>query len=136
VRTVLRYEMLFCASMKAVVLSPLTFAVQIPCRPLPVAAVEPACGLVRLGSVSPLTVGVDAADGALAAEGDEALVAAGVVDEPEPPPPPQAVRTSDATRDNANSGLFFISVCFIQASAGSHVRNLMPLVRFDLDFSC
>jgi hypothetical protein len=86
-------------------------------------------------------VGVDAATGALAtgalaAEGDEALVAAGVVDEPAPPPPPQAVRTSDATRDNANSGLFFISVCFIQASTGSHVRNLTPLVRFDLDFSC
>jgi hypothetical protein len=84
-----------------------------------------------------LTVGVDAAVGALAAEGDEALVAADVVDAPEPPPPPpQAVRTSDATRDNANSGLFFISVCFIRASADFHVRNLMPLVRFDLDFSC
>jgi len=43
--------------------------VQIPSKPLPVAAVEPAWGALRLGSASPVTAGADAAAGALAAGG-------------------------------------------------------------------
>jgi hypothetical protein len=54
---------------------------------------------------------------------DDALLAAGVGDELEPPPPPQAARTSDATRDNANVALFFISVCFIRQT-----RPLEPAI--------
>jgi hypothetical protein len=62
--------------------------------------------------------GALAAAGVLAAVGDEALLDEGVAAELEPPPPPpQAVRTSDASRDNANVALFFISVCFIWTSA-------------------
>ena len=40
--------------------------VQMPSKPLPVAAVEPACGDVRLGSDSPATTGADDGAGALA----------------------------------------------------------------------
>ncbi len=102
--------------------------VQIPSTPLPAAAVEPACGLVRLGSCSPLRAGAEAcagalaaagvlaagvlaagalAAGALAADGDEALLDEGVADELEspPPPPPHATRTSEASRDNVNVAL-------------------------------
>jgi hypothetical protein len=110
----LTYETLFCGSMRAIVLSTLDESDQIPATPLPVAAVEPVCGLLRLGGVSPRTVavGVDVAAGELAVEGDEALLAeAAVVDGLEPPPPPpQAARTSDATRDDTNVDLFFISI--------------------------
>jgi len=123
VAMVLRYEMSFCGSIKAVVLFRDDDADQIPVRPLPVAAVEPGCGLLRLGRDSPLTAGVEAGVGALAAAGalavvgEEALLDEGVAELEPPPPPPQAVRTSDASRDNANVALFFISVCFIWTSA-------------------
>jgi hypothetical protein len=40
--------------------------VQMPSKPFPVAAVEPACGDVRLGSDSPATTGADEGAGALA----------------------------------------------------------------------
>lgn len=63
---VLRYEMSFCGSIKAVVLSRPEPVDQMPSAPVPAAAVDPACGLVRLGKASPVTVGVDAAAGALA----------------------------------------------------------------------
>jgi hypothetical protein len=109
--------MLFCGSMKAVVLSAPEAVDQIPSGPEPVAAVDPVCGLVRLGNASPVTVGVEAAsgelavEGALAAAGEEALLEVDVVDGLEPPPPPpQAVRTSAASSDDINVALFFISV--------------------------
>jgi hypothetical protein len=63
-----------------------------------------------------VTAGVEAAvgaladAGALAADGDEALLDEVVGDESEPPPPPQAARTTEASKDNVNVALFFISV--------------------------
>jgi hypothetical protein len=134
VATVLRYEMLFCGSIKAVVLSVPEPVDQIPMGPVPVAAVEPACGLVRLGSASPVTAGVDAAAGALAvagalaaagelvAEGDTAPFAAVDGLEP-PPPPPQAARTSAASSDDINVRLYFISVVLFRRDR--HVRSFV-----------
>ncbi|MBB4512092.1 hypothetical protein [Paraburkholderia fungorum] len=55
--------------------------VQMPSEPLPVAAVEPACGALRLGSASPVKAGADAGAGAEAgvAAGVDAGAAAGVL---------------------------------------------------------
>lgn len=57
--------MLFAGSTMAVVRED-EEVVQMPSKPLPVAAVEPACGDVRLGRDSPATTGADEGAGALA----------------------------------------------------------------------
>jgi len=59
--------MLFDGSIRAVTRDVDDCCVQIPSKPLPVAAVEPACGALRLGSASPVTAGIDAPPGADAA---------------------------------------------------------------------
>jgi hypothetical protein len=97
--------------------------VQIPSRPLPVAAVEPAWGLVRLGSCSPLTAGVEAPVGELAVCGELAVDGAdALLDEvgagSEPPPPPQAVRTSEANRDSVNVALIFMFIFLFCGECG------------------
>lgn len=85
-------------SMKAVLLVTTLRAVQIPSTPLPTAAVEPDCGLARLGSASPTTGVLDVGDdGVGAVAGAVALPV--VPDEFEPPPPPHAASVNDAIRE-------------------------------------
>jgi hypothetical protein len=80
-----------------------------PSKPLPVAAVEPDCGAVRLGSVSPETTGVDT--GAEAGAGALALEAgAAADDELSPPPPPHAASANEPNKEITKGSLSFIFI--------------------------
>ena len=72
--------------------------------------------------------------GALATAGAEALPADGVAAElPPPPPPPHAARASEASRDNVNLALIFISI-FVFGRLRSQSDWLCYAVSsFDLD---
>lgn len=107
---------------------PLPLDDQIPTGPFAVAAVEPACGLVKLGNASPTVTGWEEATGALAgctAMGADAIAAelAGAAvppavdaagellapDDPSPPPHP-AITSIDTTPATIRQiEFFFIS---------------------------
>ena len=95
--------------------------VQIPSKPLPVAAVEPVCGALRLGSASPVTTGVDAAAGADAATGalaEEAGAAACASDVPPPPPPPHAASANEPNMEMIKGNRVFMCIIFLNADSG------------------
>ncbi|MFL9866497.1 hypothetical protein PQR67_20175 [Paraburkholderia fungorum] len=99
-----------------------TDCVQIPSEPLPVAAVEPACGDVRLGRASPLKTGAG-----VGAAGATAGVLAdwwvGVPLSP-PPPPPHAASVIEPSIETSRSDFDFIFILFVQ-SADSQCRKMI-----------
>src|SRR5579859_4800824 len=97
--------------------------VQMPSEPLPVAAVEPACGAVRLGSASPVKAGADAAAGALAVAGVLADWAVGVL-LPPPPPPPHAASTSEPNIETSRVDFVFIFILLV-LGADSQCRTVI-----------
>jgi hypothetical protein len=107
--------MLFAGSTSAITRDVDDDCVQIPSKPLPVTAVEPACGAVRLGSASPVTAGVDAAAGADAAAGvlaDEAgAAAAACVSDV---PPPHAASANEPNMEMIKGNLVFMCIIFFE----------------------
>ena len=109
--------MLFAGSTSAITRDVDDDCVQIPSKPLPVTAVEPACGAVRLGSASPVTADVDAAAGADAAAGvlaDEAGEAAAACVSDVPPPPPHAASANEPNMEMIKGNLVFMCIIFFE----------------------
>ena len=115
--------MLFDGSIRAVTRDVDDCCVQIPSKPLPVAAVEPACGALRLGSASPVTAGIDAPPGADAATGadatagalaEEAGAAACAFDVLPPPPPPHAASANEPNMEMIKGNLVFMCIMFFE----------------------
>lgn len=112
-------------SMNAVLLVTTPRAVQIPSTPLPTAAVEPDCGLDRLGSASPTTGVLDVGDvgdvvvGALAVAGAAALPV--VPDELEPPPP-QAASANDAIKERERENFELIFIGYFRRTQRFHAE--------------
>jgi len=117
--------MLFDGSIRAVRRDVDDCCVQIPSKPLPVAAVEPACGALRLGSASPVTAGADAGTGADATAGADA--AAGALAEeagaaawasdvlpPPPPPPPHPASANEPNMEMIKGNLVFMCIIFFE----------------------
>ena len=107
--------MLFDGSIRAVRRDVDDCCVQIPSKPFPVAAVEPACGALRLGSASPVTAGVDAAAGADAVTGalaEEAGAATCASDVLPPPPPPHAASANEPNKEMIKGNLVFMCIIF------------------------
>ncbi|MFL9944639.1 hypothetical protein PQR68_01505 [Paraburkholderia agricolaris] len=103
--------------------------VQMPSEPLPVAAVEPACGALRLGSASPVKTGAGVEAGVAAgvdagtAAGVLADCAVGVLLSP-PPPPPHAASINDPSIETSRSDFDFIFILLVQ-SADSQCRKMI-----------
>jgi len=117
--------MLFDGSIRAVRRDVDDCCVQIPSKPLPVAAVEPACGALKLGSASPVTAGADAGTGADATAGadaaagalaDEAGTAACASDvlPPPPPPPPHPASANEPNMEMIKGNLVFMCIIFFK----------------------
>ncbi|MDE1005701.1 MAG: hypothetical protein OSB38_08545 [Paraburkholderia fungorum] len=107
--------------------------VQMPSEPLPLAAVEPACGALRLGSASPVRTGAGAGVEAGVAAGVDAGTAAGVLADcalgvllSPPPPPPHAASINDPSIETSRSDFDFdfIFILLVQ-SADSQCRKMI-----------
>src|SRR5471030_487360 len=124
--------MLFDGSTRAVRRDVDDCCVQIPSKPLPVAAVEPVCGVLRLGSASPVTTGVDAAAGADAVTGalaEEAGAAAWASDVLPPPPPPHAASANEPNMEMIKGNLVFMCIIFLMRNLDSAMVDWIWILR-------